>query len=118
MIYHMKKIGPLLLLLLSSISLWSQGSSSMNMEEAVQYALSNSNAVKNAQLEVSDAEQQIIEQRAFGIPQLNAEASFQRYLQVPQQPLPEAFIQLIEALNPGSEVQREASFFLKNNFTV
>ena len=118
MISHMKKIGPVALMFLLSINLWSQQRTSMNMDEAVKYALSNSNVLKNAQLEISDAEQQIIEQRAFGIPQLSAEASFQRYLQVPQQPLPEAFVQLIQALNPGTEVQREASFFLKNNFNA
>lgn len=88
------------------------------MQEAIDYALVNNNLIKNAQLEISDAEQQIIERRAFGIPQLSADANFQRYLQVPKQPLPDAFVQLIEALNPGEEVSREAAFFLKNNFTA
>lgn len=115
---HMKKICPIAILMLLTFHLMAQEKSQMNMQEAINYALANSNVVKRAQLDISDAEQQIIEQRAIGIPQLSAEASFQRYLQVPKQPLPDAFVQLIEALNPGSEVQREASFLLQNNFTA
>lgn len=90
----------------------------MSLDQAVDYAWTNSIAMKNAQINIADAEQQIVEQRSAGLPQLTGELNFQRYLQVPQQPLPEAFIELIRALNPNGEVSREASFFLKNNFTA
>lgn len=118
MIAYMKMFCPIVFVLFGSFSLVAQEKSVMSMQEAIDYALVNNNLIKNAQLEISDAEQQIIERRAFGIPQLSADANFQRYLQVPKQPLPDAFVQLIEALNPGEEVSREAAFFLKNNFTA
>ncbi len=90
----------------------------MSLQQAIDYAWTNSLAVKNAQVNIADAEQQIIEQRSVGLPQLTGELNFQRYLKVPVQNLPDEFVSLIQALNPGSEVNREVSFFLRNNFTA
>ncbi len=111
-------IWPLPVILLFMTPLTGQEPTVMNLQQAVDYAWTNSLAIKNAQINIADADQQIKEQLATGLPQLTGEVSFQRYLQVPQQPLPEAFIQLIQALNPNEEVNREASFFLQNNFTA
>ena len=90
----------------------------MSLRDAVNYAYDNNLTLKNAKLNLLDAEQQIIERRSIGLPQLSAGANFQRYLEVPKQPLPQAFIDFLEQINPGEEIQREASFFLKNNFTA
>lgn len=109
----------LLALTWSGLSLHGQTSAGqMGLEDAIAYALANNPDVKDAQLAVLDADAQIIERRSIGLPQLTGSASFQRYLQVPVQPLPEAFVNLIELLNPGEPVDREASFFLNNNFTT
>lgn len=98
--------------------LTAQETTVVSLQEAIDYAWTNSLAVKNAQVNIADAEQQIIERRSIGLPQLTADLNFQRYVQVPQQPLPEAFVELIRALNPNGEVATEASFFLQNNFTA
>jgi outer membrane protein len=106
------------LLFMTSLSAQDKAVTVVSLKDAIDYAWSNSLAVKNAQVNIADAEQQIIERRSIGLPQLTADFNFQRYLQVPVQPLPEAFIELIRALNPNSEVSGEASFFLQNNFTA
>lgn len=113
-----QKIYPIVILLLITLPGWAQQTPAFSLEEAVEYAHDQSVEVKNARLRVLDAEQQIIERRSIGLPQLSAEANFNRYLQVPVQPLPEAFIQFLESINPNGEVDREASFLLNNNFSA
>lgn len=109
-------------LLLLGLLVWqllpatAQQTTQMSLQEAVQYALNNSTVLKNAQINIADAEAQIIERRAWGLPQLTGNANFQRYLKVPSQPLPDAFLAFFEQL--GIPVQREASFLLKNNFNA
>lgn len=95
-----------------------ESSTAMTLQEAIDYAWINSTQIKNAQIEIADAEEQIVERRSVGLPQLSAELNYQRYLEVPRQVLPEAFVQLIQALNPNEEVSREAAFFAQNNFTA
>lgn len=103
--------------------LWSQSNNPdapavLTIDEAVAYAWGHTTAIKNAGLNIADAEQQIIERRATGLPSLSGSASYNRYLEIPVQVLPEQFVQLIQAVNPGEEVSPEASFLLKNNFTA
>lgn len=90
----------------------------LSLDEAVEYAWNNTTAIKNAGVNIADAEQQIVERRATGLPSVNASASYNRYLQIPVQVLPEQFVQLIQALNPEEEVSPEAQFLLPNNFTA
>lgn len=109
-----------LCLMLSSLSwtLNAQDAVQLSLDEAVDFAWQNSNALKNAQINIVDAEERIIENRAIGIPKLNGTLDYQRYLLVPQQALPDAFIDFLQAQNPNQEVSREVSFFLKNNFSA
>lgn len=110
-----------LILLLCSLALLpgiAQETVRLSLDDAVNYAWQNSNEMKNAQINIIDAEERIIENRAIGIPKLNGTVDYQRYLQVPVQVLPEPFVDLISALNPGQEVSREAAFFLRNNFSA
>ncbi|MEM6376751.1 MAG: TolC family protein [Bacteroidota bacterium] len=109
-----------LCLLLSSVSwtLSAQETVQLSLDEAVDFAWQNSNEMKNAQINIIDAEERIKENRAVGIPKLNGTIDFQRYLLVPQQALPDAFVSFIETLNPGEPVDREVSFFLRNNFSA
>ena len=97
---------------------FSQETAGMTLEQSIEFALANNTAIKNAYLNLADAEQQIIESRAAGIPQINGNVNYQRYLKVPVQPLPTALVDFIQLLNPNGEAQTEGSFFLKNNFNA
>ncbi|MEO0341547.1 MAG: hypothetical protein AAF242_20350, partial [Bacteroidota bacterium] len=108
----------ILLGLLLPLSTQAQESIQLTLQEAIDYAWQNSNEMKNAQLNIVDAEERIIENRAIGIPQLSGEVGYQRYLQVPAQALPDAFVDFLSAQNPNEPVSREVSFFLKNNFNA
>jgi len=90
----------------------------MSLDRAIDYALENNVDIRNARLNVLDAEQQVKERLSGGLPQVNGELNYQRYLKVPVQPLPDAFVQFLEQINPNGEVEREASFVLRNNFTA
>ena len=113
---------PLFLVLLIS-SVWTTAAraqpATLSLDDAVQYALDNSLTVQNARLTIADADAQISERLSTGLPQINASAGFTHYLQVPVQPLPEAFVEFLQqGAPPGTEIDREASFFLKNNLTT
>lgn len=137
-----KILGPIVLLLLAWPALAQQQARQMTLDDAIQYALTESIKIKNAQIAIADAEQQIIERRAAGIPQLNGSVQYTHYLQVPRQPLPEGFDifnifgqalavdlydqlsedtqaaidQAFQGSNGGSE--DGIAFFLRNNFTA
>ena len=80
----------------------------MSLEEAINYALDHSLELENARLNIEDAEHQVLERRAAGLPQVNGSANYQYYYKVPLVPLPESF-----DLPPGAS--RQISFQLKNN---
>lgn len=80
----------------------------MTLSAAISYALANNPDIKDAQLRVADADAQIKENTATGLPQLSASGSYQRYFKVPLVPLPAALT--------GGEPQ-QISFVLKNNIT-
>ena len=100
---------------------WAQEVTQMSLQDVVQYALENSSTLRNAQLNITDADEQIIERRSIGLPQVSADISFQRYLAAPVSVLPEAFELLARdpvtgELPPG--FSREVTFVLKNSFTA
>lgn len=130
-----RKLLPIVFMVSLSVAAWSQASSPMSLEDAIQYALKQSNTVKDAQINLIDAEQQIAERRSTGLPQLTGNLNFQRYLKVPVQPLPDnfrvfgaAFTDLapflseetLALLNQGNGEGNSdgVSFFLKNNFNA
>jgi outer membrane protein len=114
---RLKLLVPLIFLGWGIEELKSQDVVTMDLLEAIDFSLRENKELKEARLKLADANEVIIERTPWGLPQVTANVNFQRYLKVPKQPLPEAFVQLIQSLNPGEEVNREASFFLKNNFT-
>ena len=57
------------------------------LDQAIAYAVSNSNDVKLAQLDVADAEAQITEYRSIGLPQIEAGLNYQYYFEVPVNPV-------------------------------
>jgi len=83
-----------------------------SLAEAVTYAMANSNTIKNARVDILDAEENVREQFSRGLPQINGSLDFQHFLKVPQLPLPAAF-------GMGDPNAPETiAFQLKNNFTA
>lgn len=87
----------------------------LSMEAAIAYAQENSNQVRNARVQIADAEQQIKEQLSTGLPSINGSLDYTHYLQVPILPLPDAFASTIP---PGQEAPDGIAFQLKNNFVA
>ena len=117
----MKRLNLALLLVCFVLGAAAQTGNPFSLEAAIEYAYQNSYTVKNAQINIADAETQIDERRAGALPQVNGSAAYTRYLKLPAQALPEPFVQLIAASNGGElppDFSREVSFFLKNNFTT
>ena len=83
-----------------------------SLAQAVDYALTNSNSVRNARVDILDAEQNVKERLSTGLPQINGSLDFQHFLKVPVLPLPEAF-------GMGDPNAPESiAFQLKNSFTA
>lgn len=97
------------LILLSWFQLGLAQSSEMSMEQAIDYALTNSPEIQDALLKVQDAEAQILQSKSTGLPQLSASGQYQRYFKVPLVPLPPEFT--------GPDGPQEVSFVQKNNLT-
>ena len=147
MSFLLRQMLSLAFVLLAISAAWSQQKlTSMTLEDAINYALAESPTMKEAQINLADAEQQIIERRAFGLPQLSGNVNYQRYLEIPIQPLPEEFdifgpigrpllgvandigtdnfsnntnqnLQILDAII-NAPAGDGVSFFLKNNFTA
>lgn len=83
-----------------------------SLNAAVDYAMSNSNAIRNAQVDILDSEQNVKEQFSRGLPQINGSLDFQHFLQVPVLPLPEAF----SMGDPNAPTS--IAFQLKNSFVA
>lgn len=83
-----------------------------SLADAVKYAMANNNTIKNAQVDILDAEQNIKEQFSRGLPQINGSLDFQHFLKVPVLPLPEAFAM------GDPNAPTSIAFQLKNNFTA
>ncbi len=66
-----------------------QGQNSFSLEEAVQYALKNSAQVKQNQLNLVDADAQLMEYKSIGIPKVNATIDFSHYFAIPTTILPD-----------------------------
>lgn len=122
------------MLLCLGVGLYAQATV-VSLEEAITYAVQNSSATKNAHLNLTDAEAQIVERKATGLPHLNGSVNFQHYLKIPVQPLPESFqtfgLVFADLWPYLSESTRElltqqssgdssggVAFFLKNNLTA
>ncbi|MGB4959630.1 MAG: hypothetical protein WBO36_09150, partial [Saprospiraceae bacterium] len=58
-----------------------------SLKDAIQYGVSNSNAVKISMIATEDASAAIKEYKSIGIPKVNGTLSYQYYLAVPAQPI-------------------------------
>ncbi|WP_020567433.1 TolC family protein [Neolewinella persica] len=83
-----------------------------SLKTAVDYAMSNSNAIRNAQVDILDAEQNVKERLSTGLPQINGSVDFNHFLKVPVLPLPEAFAM------GDPDAPTSIAFQLKNSLTA
>ncbi|MEL6924719.1 MAG: TolC family protein [Bacteroidota bacterium] len=89
-----------------------QETKSFTLDEAINYAMTNSTTVQNAMMNIEDADQQIVERRSIGLPQVSGQVNYQYFYKVPVVLLPQAF-----APNAPRE-DREVSFQLRHNFNA
>lgn len=76
-----KRVSALILMLLAVVSVKAQDS--FSLEEAIKYALENNENVKIARVNTSDADSQVGETRADGLPQINANFGYTNNTQIP-----------------------------------
>lgn len=86
----------------------------MSLEAAIKYSLENNFSLKNAQVNIADADEQIVERRAIGLPQLSAGANYQYFVQLPKSLVPAQFFDPMAAEGDFAELQ----FGTRNNLTV
>ena len=123
-------IRPILLclLLLASLTAPAQEAPKVSLNEAINYAFENNLNLKNAQISLADAKEQIVERRAFGIPKLSVGADYQYFIDIPTQILPD-FISpaiygildqegLIDEVPAFSDSGLPAQFGTKHNLTA
>lgn len=82
----------LIVLILSSIlrgSISAQDIVRMSLDDAINYALKNTNSIKTAQNGIKDAEFLIKENLASGLPQVSAEASYNYFYIIPKVVIPD-----------------------------
>ena len=104
---------PALALVLATGSLAAQADGEVfSLKQAVDYAFANNNAIRNAQVDILDAEQNVKERLSAGLPQINGSLDFQHFLKVPVLPLPEAFAM------GDPNAPTSIAFQLKNSFTA
>jgi len=103
--------------------------SSYTLQQAIDYAIENSNQMKMAQLEVVDAEAQIKEYKSIVMPKLSGRLNYQYYFAVPVSPVDDfitpAVYQVLEAeevagVEPyvGPPDVFEFTVFQKHNITA
>jgi len=91
---------------------------SLSLQETIEYAINNNVEIKTSELAIEKAEQQIIETRAEGLPQINLGINYTHYLQRPNILLPTVFEELVRLGNEGQlphGYNNRISFLLKNN---
>lgn len=119
------RLTSLLLLLVATL----HGQRPFSLNEAIDYALTNSSSIKMAELDIEDAEAQIIEFKAIGLPQINGSVNYQYYLEIPVSPVedfitPSVYQILLNEEVPGVEPPTTApqvfefSIFQRNNLNL
>jgi len=112
------------LFILLSVKISSQ--ESFTLQQAIDYALQNSPELQMADLDIRDADAQITEFKAIGLPQLNGKINYQYYIQRPVNPVedfitPSVYQVLLAEEVPGVEPYTgspevfEFALFRRNN---
>jgi len=82
----MKKL--LIFLVIIPASLWSQDKTDFTLKEAVDYALQNAYAIKNANDDITAAKKKVWETTTMGLPQINAKVDYQDFIKQPVSLIP------------------------------
>lgn len=104
--------------IVSILGLQAQNNRSFSIVEAVEYGLNNSLDIREAQINVTDADQRVIESKSIGIPQANLTMDYKRFLKLPVTVLPDEF-----GINPMTGMvdpnfDNEVTFGVKNSFSA
>jgi outer membrane protein TolC len=96
----------------------------LTLAQAIAYAQTNNTAIKNAQISIADADQQIIENLATGRPQVKLGLNHQTFLQMPKSVLPVEFAMgfiprdsLGNLTRPVTKEDRQVVFGLRHSMT-
>lgn len=92
-----------------SLSLSAQ---TFSLQQAKEYALENSDKIKNANLDLDIANEKVKETRAIGLPQVNASGSFNNFFNLPVQVVSANFI------NPNAPEGELISFRAGTNYNA
>jgi outer membrane protein TolC len=85
------RITTLIALALAAMSTNAQGPMSLSLQQAIELAAKQSYAVQTSELEAEKARRKINEVMAIGLPQVNADAGIQNYIDVPVSVVPNFF---------------------------
>ncbi len=85
-----------------------------SLQQAIDYAMKNDRGIRNSQLNVKDAEGQINEIRAIGMPKLSGSANYQYFIELPTSLIPAQFFNPQAPADEFAEVQ----FGTSNNLTT
>jgi len=100
----MKKTTTLLLLCLSLFpKIYAQDKTEFSLIEAEQYSVENSKKIKNTLIDLEVAKKKIWETTAIGLPQVNAEGTFQHLIDIPVSVVDASFLN--PAAPPGSTAE-------------
>ncbi|MDG2331167.1 MAG: TolC family protein [Flavobacteriales bacterium] len=91
---------------------------SFSLTEAKKAAVENSASVKSAQIDVDIANRKVWETKAIGLPQINAEAGFQQFIDIPTQVIPAKAFNPFASENEMMEVQFGTEYTASANLTV
>lgn len=111
------------------ISATTYAQQSFSLQEAIDYAIKNSNDMRLAQLEVEDAEAKIMEYKSIGMPKVDAGLNYQYYFARPVNPVQDFITpavyqvledEMVEGVQPyqGPPELFEFSFFQKHNVSA
>jgi len=87
----------ILITLLFPVIIWAQEKTTFSLEEAIDYAKSNSYAMLNADDDIAAAKRKAWETTTMGLPQINAQVDYQNFIKQPVQLLPANFFDSREA---------------------
>ena len=111
----MKSINLYLFFLLLICPFWLFGQQKMSLQDALLYASEHNTALREAHLNIADAEGQIIENKAIGLPQANLGLDYTYFLQLPKQIVPE---KAFDPVNGRDGEFLELVFGLKQSFNA
>ena len=101
-----------LLLLLSPLWTLAQEGTPLSLEQAQEYALKNSPAMKTSQLDIADGQTTLQTRTSIGLPQVNLNANYNHFITLPTSLIPAEFF----GCEPGEFA--ELQFGMPENFTA